>query len=284
MYRLLLFIYNIRVFLVFAFLEFICICCIVSYNPYQGSAYFSTSSRVIGSILEANNSITEYFSLGVINRQLADENAFLKNELLMEKQKNKIDADTSVSVLKVKQFQFSSARVINNSIASHANNFFTLDRGSLDGLKPGMGVLSPNGVAGQVKACSDHFSSAISILNAKWSVSAKIKNTNADGIIQWDPKDSDPAIVKFTNVGRHHKLKTGDTVVTSGYTEALFPEGLMIGTIYKVGDEGGASWDILVKLATDYTALDYVFVIQNTLKAEQDTLEAPFKPGAYKKK
>jgi len=273
MYRLFLFIFNIRVFLVFVCLELFCIWCIVSYNPYQGAAYFSTSTKVVGSVLAMNKSITEYFTLTETNSQLAQENALLKNQLLQEIQKNKIASDTSVSILKVRQFNFSVARVINNS-TYHANNFFTIDKGSKDGIGVGMGVVSPRGIAGQIKACSDHFATAISILNTKWSVSARIKNTKADGIIQWDVKD--PTIVKFTNVGRHHKIKVGDTIVTSGYKEALFPEGMLIGKIVKISDEGTAYWNIDVKLATDYTSMDYVFVIKNILKAEKDSLEAPF--------
>ena len=260
-------------FLVFVCLELFCIWCIVSYNPYQGAAYFSTSTKVVGSVLAMNKSITEYFTLTETNSQLAQENALLKNQLLQEIQKNKIASDTSVSILKVRQFKFSVARVINNS-TYHANNFFTIDKGSKDGIGVGMGVVSPRGIAGQIKACSDHFATAISVLNTKWSVSARIKNTKADGIIQWDVKD--PTLVKFTNVGRHHKIKVGDTIVTSGYKEALFPEGMLIGKIVKISDDGGAYWNIDVKLATDYTSMDYVFVIKNILKAEKDSLEAPF--------
>lgn len=279
MYSLLQFIYNIRVFLVFICLELFCIWCIVSRNPYQGAAYFSTSANIVGSALAMNKSITEYFSLTEINQQLAKENAELKNSLRQEIQKNKIQADTSVSILKVRQFNFSVARVINNTTA-HENNFFTLDKGLKDGIAIGMGIVSPNGVAGQIKACSEHFSTAVSVLNTKWSVSARVKNTKADGIIQWDIKD--PTIAKFTNVGRHHKVKVGDTIVTSGFKEALFPEGILIGKITNVSDEGGAYWNIDVKLATDYTAMDYVFVIKNTLKQEKDSLEAPFKPEVRK--
>jgi len=274
MYRLFKFIYNLRVFLVFLCLELFCLGCIVSYNPYQGAAYFSTSRNVVGKVLEVDKSITGYFALAKINEQLAKDNAILKNQLFQEIQRNKINADTTIALLKVHQFKFSVARVINNSTI-YSNNFFTLDKGTVDSVHVGQGVISPNGIAGQIKACSEHFATAISILNTKWSVSARIKNTKADGIIQWEGKD--PSLVKFTNVGRHHKIKIGDTIVTSGYKESLFPEGLMIGTIKQVTEEGGAYWNIDVKLATDYTAMDYVFVINNSLRKEVDSLEAPFK-------
>ncbi len=271
--RLLQFIINLRVFLVFVCLELFCLGCIIRYNPYQGAAYFSTSKNVVGKTLEMDKAVTEYFNLTQINEDLAMQNAALKNQLFVELQKNKINADTSVPILKVKQFNVSVARVINNNTI-YANNFFTLDKGTHDGIAIGMGVISPNGIAGQIKACSENFSTAISILNTKWSVSARIKNTKADGIIEWGGKN--PSNVRFTNVGRHHKIKIGDTVVTSGYKESLFPEGLLVGVIQNVVEEGGAYWTIDVKLATDFTAMDYVFIINNSLKQEKDSLEAPF--------
>ena len=273
MYKLLQFIINLRVFLVFLCLELFCLGCIVRYNPYQGAAYFSTSKNIVGNVLEVDKSITEYFNLTKINAQLAHDNAVLKNQLSQEIQKNALNQDTSVSILKVKQFEYSVACVINNNTL-YSYNFFTLDKGTRDGLAVGMGVISPNGVAGQIKACSENFSTVISVLNTKWSISARIKNTKADGIVQWDGNDR--SIVQFTNVGRHHKLKVGDTIVTSGYKETLFPEGLLIGTVKSIEEEGGAYWNIDVKLATDYTAMDYVFVIKNNLKVEKDSLEAPF--------
>jgi rod shape-determining protein MreC len=274
MYRLLQFIYNLRVFLAFICLELFCFVCIVNYNPYQGAAYFSTSKNVVGKVLEIDKSVTGYFDLKEINEQLAAENASLQNQLRQALQVNKIGYDTSVSVLRKNQYTFSVARVINNSTI-YANNYFTLDKGLENGLAVGMGVVSPNGVAGQIKACSEHYSTAISVLNTKWSVSAHIKNTKADGIIQWEVDG--PHTVKFTNVGRHHKIKVGDSIVTSGYKESLFPEGILIATITNVSDEGGAYWNIDAKLATDYTAMDYVFVINNILKVEKDSLEATFK-------
>ena len=274
MYRLLVFLYNIRVFLVFVTLELLCVWLMVRTNPYQGAAYFSTASAVSGSVLSTQKGITEYFDLRQTNQELAEENSLLKTELFKAQQRSTKEVDTSISFIKENKFDIRVARVINNN-TSLVNNFFTLNKGTEDGIEIGMGVLTPNGVAGQIKACTKHYSTAISVLNSKWSVSAKVLRNDADGIIKWED-DTDPYHVSFTNVGRHHKIKVGDIVVTSGYKQALFPKGIPVGTIVSIEDLGGAFWTIKVKLSTDFTSMDYVFVTRNNLKIEQDSIEAPF--------
>lgn len=274
MYRLLVFLYNIRVFLVFVTLELLCVWLMVRTNPYQGAAYFSTASSVSGSVLSTQKGITEYFDLKQTNLELAEENSRLKAELFKAQQRSTKEVDTSLSFIKENKFDIRVARVINNN-TSLVNNFFTLNKGTEDGIEIGMGVLTPHGVAGQIKACTKHYSTAISILNTKWSVSAKVLRNDADGIIKWED-DTDPYHVSFTNVGRHHKIKVGDTVVTSGYKQALFPRGIPLGTIVSIEDLGGAFWTVKVKLSTDFSAMDYVFVTRNNLKVEQDSIEAPF--------
>ncbi|MDB2613267.1 rod shape-determining protein MreC [bacterium] len=52
-----------------------------------------------------------------------------------------------------------SLTIINKSVA-RANNYITIDKGKIDGIKKGMGVVSNNGVIGIVKETSKHFSSA----------------------------------------------------------------------------------------------------------------------------
>ncbi|MCU0415625.1 MAG: rod shape-determining protein MreC [Cytophagaceae bacterium] len=274
MFRLLEFIYAIRVFLVFVAIEIVCIWMLVRFNPYHGAAYFSTSSSIAGSVLSIQRGITEYFGLRKTNLELAEENAQLKAALYRAQQRSTKEIDTSIVFIQENKFDVKVARVINNN-TSLANNFFTLNKGARQGVEVGMGVLSSKGVAGQIKSVTDHYATAISILNAKWSISAKVLRMDADGIIKWED-DTDPLHVSFTDVAKHHKVKVGDTVVTSGYKQVLFPKGIPIGIVSEVKDEGGSFWNIKVRLTTDFTAMDYVFITKNNLKVEQDSVEAEF--------
>ena len=67
---------------------------------------------------------------------------------------------------------------------------------------------------------------------------------------------------------------SGDTVVTSSYS-SVFPEGIMIGTVYSIEQPSGENYyNILVKLAVDFRALSYVEVVENLKKDELKALES----------
>lgn len=239
-------------------------------NVYQSSAFFNSSNVLAGKLLYSANSVKEYFFLRDENIKLADENARLKELLSIEKMKRSQAIDTASDFLKIHQYQFIPAKVINNSTA-RSSNYLTLDKGAINGVKPGMGVISPQGVVGKVKSVSRNFSTVVSLLHERWSVSSKVKNGNVDAVTRWDGQN--PFEAELLYVGLHHKINPGDTVITSGYN-TLFPEGVVVGKIKEVEiDQGKPFYKIRVDLATDFTALSYVYVIDNKLREERDSLE-----------
>ena len=64
---------------------------------------------------------------------------------------------------------------------------------------------------------------------------------------------------------------------TNGYSN-IFPKGLLIGTVKEVQVGNNASFlTIKVKLATHYTDIYTVYLVENLFKSELDTLKANFK-------
>lgn len=263
------FFYRYRALTLFLVLEIFCGWMVVNFNTYQGSSFFNSSNVFTGAVLQTTDNIKYYFKLRSINYDLAEENKELRRQLQEARQRNILLDEKTPDTARIYQYSFVTAKVINNS-TNKLSNYFTLDKGSQDGVQPGMGVLSTSGgVAGRVKACSGHYSTVLSILNEKWPLSAKIKRGNVDGIVEW--KGGDATEAELTHVGKHHKVFEGDTVVTSGYS-SIFPYGIMIGRIKSVVDDG-EKYIIKVNLATDYTAMSYVYVVKNKMKAERDSLE-----------
>jgi len=166
-------------------------------------------------------------------------------------------------------FEFKSANVINNSL--HLNrDHHTLNKGQKQGIKKGMGVFNEDGVVGRVKGISNNFASVISLLHTESLVSSKIKKSNVFGSTKWDGKDSRKA--KLIYVPRHVAIEEGDTIVTSGYN-SVFPEGINIGIVEEVasGDETNYL-DITLKLAADFSKITYVYLVENKMAAELDSL------------
>jgi rod shape-determining protein MreC len=271
MERLFLFIYQYRAFLTFVVLEFFCFWLIVQNNQYQGANYFNSSNTVVASINNFSQSIRDYFLLTETNRALSEKNAELERQLDNLRQVGEYsykvnDIDTAL----LNRYEFVSAKVVNNQV-DRTKNFITINRGESDGIQPGMAVISPLGAVGKVKKVSSHFAVVTSVLNIDYMISAVLKKTNHFGTVQWNGRN--PETSKLNYIPRHVKLQVGDTVVTSGFN-AVFPEGIMVGTISEINlSPESLTYDVSILLSQDFRKLSYVAVVKSKLKSERDELE-----------
>lgn len=269
--RIFLFIYQYRAFFTFLLLELFCTWLVILNNRYQGASFFNSANSFVASVNGFSQNTREYFSLRETNSMLAEENTALRKKLEQLNQfALKLDTVAGADSAVIKRFDFISAKVVNNSI-DRLTNFITLNRGSGDGVKPGMAVISSTGVVGKVKIASEHFSVVTSVLNVDIMVSAVMKRTGYFGTIQWDGHDPDQVKLKF--IPLHVKPQVGDTIVTSGYS-GVFPEGIMVGTIAKINPGKETSFhDLDVKLSQDFRKLSYATIIRSNLLNELDSLE-----------
>jgi rod shape-determining protein MreC len=269
MERLINFIYEYRAFLTFLLLELSCSWLVIENNQYQSTKYFNSSNRLAANILGFSQGVREYFSLRTINEELAQENANLRTDLERLHQLNQnlpVDLDST----KVNQYDFVSAKVIANSTNLY-KNFITINKGTADGILPGMAAISNDGAVGKVKSVSENYSVLISLLNVDEQISCVIKRTNHFGSARWDGLHQRYSNLLF--IPRHATPVVGDTVITSGYN-AVFPEGIMVGIISKANlQEDTNFWDIQIELSQDFGRLSFVDVIKSRLKSEKDSLE-----------
>ncbi|MDL5046778.1 rod shape-determining protein MreC [Oscillatoria amoena NRMC-F 0135] len=265
-----LFIYQYRAFFTFLVLELFAVWMFLENNQFQGTRFFNSSNRVAAAINGFSQNTADYFSLRQVNKDLAEENARLRYEL--EKRNRQLGYAVTVPVdsLIIKQFEFVSAKVVNNSVGRFTN-FITINKGSKEGIEPGMAVISQVGVVGKVKVTSPNYSVVTSLLNVDVMVSGVLKRTGHFGTIQWDGADPDYIHLKY--IPRHVQPVVGDSVITSGYS-GVFPEGIFIGTIADIQLGKEAPFYLLkVKLAQDFRSLSWVTVIRNRLVNELDSLE-----------
>lgn len=270
MERLFYFIYQYRAFFTFIVLEVFCFWLVVENNAYQGAKFFNSSNTVVASLNNFSQSVRDYFLLSDVNTTLAEENAVLRRRVEQDKQLLETDTLALRDTTLTRRFDFVSAKVVNNHV-DQFKNFITINKGEDDGVAPGMAVISPLGVVGKVKMVSSHYGVVTSLLHIDMMVSAVLKRTGHFGSVQWEGHD--PGLVKLRYIPRHVNPVVGDTVVTSGFN-AIFPEGIMIGTIVNVelGNEA-LSYNLSVKLSQDFRKLSYVTVVKSELKHELDSLE-----------
>lgn len=245
---------------------------VFNYNSYQKVKYLNSSNVVAGSVYNSFNSVVSYFALARVNEELATENAKLRsrfqadeiNPMVFE---NELPAFVpSDSTL----FRFVSAKVINNSV-NRPFNYITLNKGRKDGVKPDQGIISASGIVGVVTNVLESYSMGLSVLNQRWSVSSKLKKNGSLGSLLWDGDDY--RFAELMEIPFHVEFQLGDTIITSGYS-SVFPEGVMIGTVYAFDKPAGENYyDITVKLTTNFKALSYVEVVENLHVDEIKELE-----------
>lgn len=285
MHKLLAFIYRYRAFLVFVILEVLCAFLIVRNNSYHSAAFYTSSNRYAGMVLNLQQDVADYFRLSSVNNALARENADLRQQLYHFRSEEMPDSVlsevdslpstwlaslSSPDLTPTSAYSLIPAKVINNSIRK-VNNFMTLNMGTAEGIEPGMGVICADGVVGRVKAASAHYATVTSLLHSQTMVSAKVKHTEAFGSIQWE--GDNPGLASLHFIPRHIVLAEGDTIVTSGFN-AIFPEGVMVGTIRSFAKEPDKSfYTVQVGLSVDFSRLSYVYVVKDRHKNERDQLE-----------
>jgi rod shape-determining protein MreC len=270
MRQLFLFFYNYRAFFTFILLELVAAWLIITNNQYQSSAFYNTANSTVGQVLQATNNVSEYFDLKEVNKDLALENAKLKAQLEEMNQRKYLAVDSIYGPEVISQYQFKVAKVINNT-TNLVSNYITVNKGTADGIKPGMGAIGPKGVVGMVKNCSEHFSTIISVLHIENRVSSKIKKNKAFCTTKWDGKN--PKLANILYLPKHIKIAKGDSVVTSD-ENLVYPEGIMVGVIKKVRDDVQVESPerITVELSTDFNKLEYIYLVDNRLKKELDSL------------
>lgn len=205
-------------------------------------------------MLERSAKFSDYLSLDKSNQDLLSENARLLQEIIGMPRAEAPTLDSSQL-----QYEVIPATLINNSILSIRNQF-TIDKGSLDGIKPAMGVITPDGVVGIIKSVNDHYSIALSLINVDIRVSGSIEGADFFGTISWDGQSFRYLLLK--DIPTYADVKIGDQVITNGFS-TIFPKGVKIGKVHSFDiNKNGAFYDVSVIPEVDFASLRYVYVLK----------------------
>ena len=257
--------------LLFLLLLIISMFLVIKSHSYHRSKIVNSANIVSGTVFEKTNEIKTYFSLKEQNDKLAKENADLR-KLLFNK-KDSIFVLKKDSLKGYDKINVIQTRVINNSY-NVSENYLTINSGSLQGIKPDMGVINSQGIVGIVEKTSPKYATVLSVLNIKSQINAKIKKSNHFGSLIWNAKNA--GFVQLIDIPRLASVKKGDTVVTGGRS-TIFPENIPVGIIDKIFIDTQTNYYTLnIRLFNDMTNLSHVYVIENKesdeiIKLEKET-------------
>jgi rod shape-determining protein MreC len=264
--------------ILFLGLEIVCIIMIARTNMLQGNAIMSSANAVNGFLYNKQNDVVYYFGLRQMNDSLLSENAYLRAQLAALKQvdtlrdssiKLVVSKNDSTHIVQYAKYQFHTARVISNSVTA-ANNYITINRGSADGIRKNMAVLSGNGLVGRVEYVSAHYASVLSILNMKQKISARLKD-GTYSMVNWEGER--PDVIQMAGLPPEEKIKPGDSVYTTGYSQYL-PADVLIGIVTrKFTVKKDNSQLLYLRPATNFRNLQYVYVLEDQMSEERVKLE-----------
>ena len=154
--------------------------------------------------------------------------------LELEKQKLLEAAATNRQLKELLDFRgsLSGTPVIASIIANSASSWVQscmLDKGSADGIRKGMGVVTPLGVVGQVVSVTARTATVLLLTDPNSGIDVLVQRTRSRGIVSGSLETG--TILKY--VKRSEDVQEGDRLITSGM-DGVFPKGMMVGTVIKV--------------------------------------------------
>ena len=256
---------------IFIILEVAALTMLNNNGPLQRTWFGKAGQGFMGWIWGSTQKISDYFSLREQNDVLAAENCRLT--LLLAAKRDSTVRDSLDRMVPVNgtagDFMYIPAaisKISNNS----QHNYMILDKGSVDGVELGFGVITAKGVVGIIDAVSENYSYAISFKNHMMSISARLRHDGPVGTMSWDGKSRNKALLR--EIPHHITHAPGDTVYTSGYS-AIFPAGIPVGTTGDARIVNGSTYEMEVTLFEDFGSLRYAIIVGNRGNDEINTLE-----------
>ncbi|MBX9136552.1 MULTISPECIES: rod shape-determining protein MreC [unclassified Clostridium] len=198
------------------------------------------------------------------NEELAAKNAELENQLI-EYNRMK-DENTRLREM----FDYSQANQNYNYLGcnivgysgGNISNGYIIDKGTNDGIKKDMVVITPVGLVGKVTKAESNYSIIQTILNENIAVASMVESTReTTGILQGNTDNKNKKLTILSNIPIDSEIKEGDVILTSGLG-GMYPQEIRIGEVVSVEvDSVGIMKKAIVKPYVDFNKLEELFVV-----------------------
>lgn len=150
-----------------------------------------------------------------------------------------------------------AARVIGASPDS-GSLVVNIDRGSRDGVRRDMGVITPDGVVGKIVAVYPDISQVLLMGDKDSGVGALLADTRTQGPV----KGTGEPLLSLEYISSDEKVTVGEAVLTSGQ-DRIFPKDLPVGKVVDFSSDPKSPFmKIRVKPAAHLDRLEEVLVLQ----------------------
>lgn len=153
-----------------------------------------------------------------------------------------------------------AAQVIGSS-GTDQSHVLTIDKGSNDGLRPDMAVVTPDGIVGKLRDVFPSTAQVLEIDDQTSGAGVVLESTRMRAIL----RGTIAGRVEINNLTADSRIKPGEKVLTSG-GDQIFPRGLPVGTIESIAPDPDHQpyTAITVKPAVNLSRVEEVLIITGT--------------------
>lgn len=249
---------------------------IIIFNLKSNSSVISSGVGSVISPLQkiiynANDKLKESFDFFINfskvkqeNEELAAKNAELENKLI-EYNRMKEENTTLREMFDYSQanqnYNYLGCNIVGYS-GGNISNGYIIDKGTNDGVKKDMVVITPAGLVGKVTKSESNYSIVQTILNENIAVASMVESTReTTGILQGITDSKKKNLTILSNISIDSEMKEGDVILTSGLG-GMYPQEIRIGEVVSVEvDSVGIMKKAIVKPYVDFNKLEGLFVV-----------------------
>ncbi len=206
------------------------------------------------------------------NAILRESNAELMIQISMLREQGILNRELKglIGLKDTSSLPFFPATIVSKSL-SVTQNTITINAGQLDGIKPGMPVISFRGFVGIIQSCSESFSIARTLKNVDLKFTVKNEKNRLNGIMKWDGEK-----LMIVDVPRTYDFDVGDRIITSEIS-SIIPIPIPVGLVSKIEeDKTGLLNLIQVTPFEEVLSLENVFILMIVENQEKNNLELNF--------
>ena len=146
------------------------------------------------------------------------------------------------------------AQVISTTGSEFSRGVF-IDKGSRDGIKADMPVITPDGIVGKVLRVYPTSSLVLEINDPSSGAGVILEKSRLQGILKGSPTGQ----TFVANIMADEKIEPGERILTSG-GDRVYPKGMAVGTVSRV-NPAGTFLNVEVKPSAQLNRLEEVLVI-----------------------
>lgn len=164
-----------------------------------------------------------------------------------------------------------AAQVVGTSGTDRSRVFY-IDKGSGDGLKPDMPVITPAGIVGKINKVFPNTAQVLAISDSQSGAGVMLEKSRIRGVLRGTARGF-PEITK--SVMSDEKVDRGERVLTSG-GDQIYPRGMEVGIIDQVlpDREGEPFLTLRVRPSADLNRLEEVLVITKVEEKQTEPSDA----------